>query len=287
MKYGLVLEGGAMRGLFTAGVIDVLMENGIVFDSIVGVSAGAAFGCNYKSGQPGRAIRYNTRFCKDKRYCSCRSLIRTGDMFGADFCYHEIPKKLDLFDFEAFRKSAVEFYVVCTDVVTGKPVYHRCDTADDNELEWIRASASMPLASRIVEIDGYKLLDGGIADSIPLRFMEKNGCGKNIVVLTQPRDYVKKKSRTLGLVKAAMRKYPELIRTAENRHRMYNSELKYIRRAEAEERAFVIAPDEKLPIKRIEHDPDVLREVYRRGRKAAAENLAAIREFLGQSGTDE
>lgn len=147
MKCGLVLEGGAMRGLFTAGVTDVFMENGIAFDGAVGVSAGAAFGCNYKSYQPGRAIRYNTRFCRDKRYCSIRSLITTGDMFGADFCYHEIPEKLDVFDFDTYENSAMEFYVVCTDVETGKPVYHRCDTMNSRELEWLRASASMPMAA--------------------------------------------------------------------------------------------------------------------------------------------
>lgn len=158
MKYGLVMEGGAMRGLFTAGVIDVLMENAITFDGAVGVSAGAAFGCNYKSNQPRRVIRYNTRFCHDKRFCSVSSLVKTGDMFGADFCYHEIPNKLDIFDYKTFNESPMEFYVVCTDVTTGKPVYRRCRVADDNELEWIRASASMPLASRIVEIGGMKLL---------------------------------------------------------------------------------------------------------------------------------
>ena len=281
MKTGLVLEGGAMRGLFTAGVIDVLMENGIAFDGIVGVSAGAAFGCNYKSGQPGRAIRYNTRFCKDKRYCSVRSLIKTGDMFGADFCYYEIPKKLDLFDFDAFEKSPVEFWVVCTDVETGKAVYHRCRKGDDTTLEWIRASASMPLASRIVEINGMKLLDGGIADSIPLRFMERSGYERNLVILTQPRDYRKKPSKSVKLMKAPLHRYPEFIKAAANRHNMYNNELKYVRRSESEGKAFVIAPDEKLPIGHVEHDADVLREVYRIGRNTANTKLDEIKAFLG------
>ena len=281
MKTGLVLEGGAMRGLFSAGVIDVLMENNIAFDGIVGVSAGAAFGCNYKSAQPRRAIRYNTRFCNDKRYCSVRSLIRTGDMFGADFCYYEIPKKLDLFDFETFEKSPVEFWVVCTDVESGKAVYHRCRKGDDTTLEWIRASASMPLASRIVEINGMKLLDGGISDSIPLRFMERSGYEKNLVVLTQPRDYTKQPSKSAKLMKAALHKYPEFVKAAENRHKMYNGELKYVRRSEAEGSAFVIAPDQKLPIGHIEHDPDVLREVYRIGRNTANARLDEIKAFLG------
>ena len=282
MKYGLVMEGGAMRGMFTAGVTDVLMENGITFDGAVGVSAGAAFGCNFKSGQKGRAIRYNTRFCNDKRFCSVRSLIRTGDMFGADFCYHEIPEKLDKFDFKAYAESPMEFYVVCTDVVTGKAVYKSIPIADSEALEWIRASASMPLVSKIVEVGGRKLLDGGIADSIPLEFMEKQGYERNLVILTQPRSYVKEKMGGLGMMKVVLRKYPKLLRAMSKRHEMYNRELQYIRDAEKQGRAFVIAPDEKLPVGHIEHDPRVLQEVYRIGRKSGTEHLAELKTFLGK-----
>ena len=280
MKYGLVLEGGAMRGLFTAGVIDVFMENEIMFDAAVGVSAGAAFGCNYKSGQIRRAIRYNTRFCKDKRYCSVGSLIKTGDMFGGEFCYHTIPDKLDIVDVEAFNNSPMDFWVVCTDINTGKAVYHKCGRISYDELEWIRASASMPLAARIVEVGGHKLLDGGISDSIPLKFMESRGCERNVVILTQPRDYVKKPAGAQKLIKLKYHKYPELVKSIENRHRMYNGELKYIRSAEEAGRAFVIAPPEALPIGHIEHDPEVMLEVYRIGRRIANENLEAVKEFL-------
>ena len=280
MKYGLVLEGGAMRGLFTAGVIDVLMENEIKFDAAVGVSAGAAFGCNYKSGQIRRAIRYNTRFCKDKRYCSPWSLIKTGDMFGGEFCYHTIPDKLDLVDTETFNNSPMDFWVVCTDITTGKAVYHKCGHLCYDELEWIRASASMPLAARIVEVGGYKMLDGGITDSIPLKFMESRGCERNVVIVTQPRDYVKKPAGAQKLIKLKYRKYPELIKSIENRHKMYNGELKYIRSAEEAGTAFVIAPPEALPIGHIEHDPEVMLEVYRIGRRIANENLEALRAFF-------
>lgn len=280
MKYGLVMEGGAMRGMFTAGVTDVFMENGIKFDGAVGVSAGAAFGCNYKSNQPGRVIRYNTRFCRDKRFCSFRTLLRTGDIFGADFCYHEIPEKLDVFDFRTFSKSPMEFYVVCTDAETGKPVYHKCMKADYNELEWIRASASMPVVSKVVEIGGKKLLDGGISDSIPLKFMEKSDYVKNVVILTQPRDFVKPPSSMARRMKPLLRKYPNLISAMNNRHKMYNAELKYIRHSEKEGRAFVIAPPEKLPVGHIEHNPDVLREVYRIGRNTANKYLDEVKEFL-------
>lgn len=280
MKYGLVLEGGAMRGLFTAGVIDVLMENDIVLDAAVGVSAGAAFGCNYKSGQIRRAIRYNTRFCRDKRYCSPLSLVKTGDMFGGEFCYHTLPDKLDIFDREAFNASPVDFWVVCTDITTGKAVYHKCGNVSYDELEWIRASASMPVAARIVEVGGHKLLDGGISDSIPLKFMESRGCERNVVVLTQPRDYVKKPAGMKKLIRLKYRKYPELIKAIENRHKMYNGELKYVRAAEEAGTAFVIAPPEALPIGHIEHDPDVMLEVYRIGRRIANESLEGLKGFL-------
>lgn len=282
MKYGLVMEGGAMRGLFTAGVTDVLMENGIAFDSSVGVSAGACFGCNYKSNQHGRAIRYNLRFRNEKRYCSWSSLLRTGDMFGAEFCYYTIPEKLDLFDTKTYESSPMTFYVVGTDINTGKAVYHNCRTARGNDIEWIRASASMPLVSRIVRIEGREFLDGGISDSIPLRFMESIGCGRNVVILTQPRGYVKTPSRSLGLVKLRYgRKYPELVRAYAERPNMYNDELRYIDAAEKAGRAFVIAPPEKLPIGHVEHDMDKLLEVYRIGRNAAREKLPELRSFMG------
>ena len=280
MKYGLVLAGGAMRGLFTAGVIDVLMENGISFDGAAGVSAGAAFGCNIKSGQNGRAIRYNLRFAEDKRFCSVKSLLTTGDMFGAEFCYHTIPDELDIFDSAAFEASPMDFWVVCTDILTGKAVYHRMNKVSYSELEWIRASASMPMFARIVEADGRKLLDGGIADSLPLRFMEKQGYEKNVVILTQPRDYVKPKNKAVPLLKLVYRKYPNLIKACADRHIMYNKELKYIRKAESEGRALVIAPPEKLPVGHIEHDSNILQEVYRIGRMTGMENLDSIRNFI-------
>ena len=207
MKKVLILEGGAMRGLFTAGVIDVMMENGIEYDGLVGVSAGACFGCNYQSGQIGRTLRYNKKYCTDSRYCSWRSLIFTGDMYGADFCYKKIPLELDLFDDDAYNKNPMEFHLVCTDVVTGKPVYRKMDDLQGENVEWIRASASMPLAARIVEIEGMKLLDGGVSDSIPVKYFEDLGFNKNVVVLTQPEGYVKSHNSLMPLLKIKYRKY--------------------------------------------------------------------------------
>lgn len=280
VKTGLVMEGGAMRGMFTAGVTDVMMENGIEPDGAIGVSAGACFGCNYKSRQPGRAVRYNERFCKDPRYCGWRSFFKTGNIFGADFCYYEIPKKLDPFDFETFKNDPMEFYVVATDVLTGKAVYRKCDDASDNTMEWVRASSAMPLVSKIVEIDGYKLLDGGIADSIPLKYFESIGYLKNVVILTQPKGYIKEKNNLLPIMRIVLRKYPEFLEAVANRHNIYNEETAYVESAEKENRAFVIRPPERLPVGHIEHDKSVLREVYNIGRNTAEKDLPRLKEFL-------
>lgn len=274
------MEGGAMRGLFTAGVIDVLMENGIDFDGAVGVSAGAAFGCNYKSKQIGRVLRYNTKYCKDPRYCSFRSLIKTGDLFGAEFCYHELPDKLDLFDYETFDNDPMEFHVVCTDVVTGKPVYQKFDKSNDDLLEWIRASASMPMASRIVEVGGYRLLDGGISDSIPLKYFESIGYDRNVVILTQPREYQKGHNKLMPIMKRVLKKYPELLKTMEDRHISYNETTEFINKKEAGGEVLVIRPEKPLEIGRIEHDPVKLKAVYEQGRKAAEESMDSIKKFF-------
>lgn len=175
MKTGLVLEGGAMRGMFTAGVLDVLMEHGLTTDGTIGVSAGAVFGCNFKSHQIGRVIRYNTEYCNDKRYASFRNLLRTGNLYSEDFCYHEVPEKLDPFDEEAFRASPMDFFVVCTDLRTGDPIYHKCRSGDAEDVRWMEASASMPLAAKAVRIGHYSLLDGGVADSIPRPLLREPG----------------------------------------------------------------------------------------------------------------
>ena len=281
MKTGLVLEGGGLRGIFTAGVLDVLMEEGVKFDGAVGVSAGAAFGSNYKSEQNRRAIRYNLRFAKDPRYSSIMSLIATGNLFNAQFCYHDIPEKLDPFDWETFRKNPMEFYLVCTDVETGKAVYHLCDNDDEQEmLEWFRASGSMPLVSRIVEIGDKKLLDGGIADSIPLRFMEEQGYERNLVVLTRPANYVKTGNPLMPMIERGLRDYPEGVEAIRNRHIAYNEEVAYVRQREIGKYAFVIRPDRDLDIGRVEHDRIKIRAAYKAGRRKARKLLPEIMTFL-------
>lgn len=280
MKHGLVMEGGAMRGLFTAGVIDVMMEQNIVFDGAVGVSAGAVFGGNYKSHQIGRVLRYNLAFCQDPRYCSMRSRIKTGDLFGADFCYRELPDQLDVFDKEAYANSPMDFYVVGTDVRSGRAVYHNCRKGDYEDLDWMRASASMPLASQIVSVGNRNLLDGGIADSIPLKFMQTQGYAKNVVILTQPLDYVKKKNKLMPLMNLVYRQYPNLLSTMAKRHEVYNQATAYVREQEAAGKIFVLRPEAPLDIHRVEHDKERIQAVYDLGRATAEERLDALRAFL-------
>ena len=279
MKKGLVLEGGAMRGLFTAGIIDVMMESGVEPDGLIGVSAGAAFGCNYKSRQPGRAIRYNTRFAKDARYSGLKSLLTTGDYFNAQFGYHVVPYKYDLFEIDTFEQNPMEFIVVCTDVLTGQAVYHKMERVDYDELEWLRASASMPLASKVVEVGGYKLLDGGVADSIPLAYFESIGYDRNVVILTQPEGYVKHRTKLMPLMRIGLRRYPEMIQAMDRRYLMYNHELEFVRQAEREGRCLVIRPDEKLPIGHISHDPEEMKRVYQIGREMGDRYIERIKAF--------
>lgn len=279
-KTGLVLEGGAMRGLWTAGVTDVMMEHDVWPDGLIGVSAGAAFGCNYKSRQIGRAIRYNMRFARDSRYSGIRSLLTTGDYFNAEFGYHVIPRKYEVFDDDAFNSNPMEFIVVCTDVETGQAVYQPLTEANYDTYDWIRASASMPLVSRVVSIAGRKLLDGGVADSIPLEYSESIGYRRNVVILTQPQGYQKSHNPLMPLMRIALRRYPEMIKAMDRRHLMYNEELEYVAQAEREGRCLVIRPDDRIPIGHISHDPQEMQHVYQLGRNVGERYIERIKEFF-------
>ncbi|MBR6842321.1 MAG: patatin family protein [Prevotella sp.] len=278
-KQGLVLEGGAMRGLWTAGVTDVMMEHDVWPDGLIGVSAGAAFGCNIKSRQIGRAIRYNTRFAKDSRYSGTKSLLTTGNYFNAEFGYHTMPHQLDIFDDAAFNQNPMVFYVVCTDVETGQPVYKELKETSDETYDWIRASASMPLVSKIVELEGYKLLDGGVADSIPLAYFESLGYTRNVVILTQPLGYQKAHNRLMPLMRLSLRHYPKMIEAMDKRHIMYNHQLEFVAQAERDGRCLVIRPESKIPIGHISHDPNQMRLVYEQGRAVGEKYISKILEF--------
>ncbi len=271
-----------MRGMFTCGVIDVFLENSITFDAAAGISAGAAFGCNFKSRQIGRPIRYNKQYCRDPRYCSLRSLWKTGDLYGADFCYRELPDVLDPFDRETFRTDPMAFYIGATNVDTGEIEYHLCTDGEKTDIQWMRASASMPMVSRIVEVDGKRLLDGGIVDPVPYRYMERLGYDRNVYILTQPKGYRKKQSPLLPLMKSALRRTPKVAEAMAVRHAVYNRQMNEIDEKERRGEILVIRPPEALHIRHTEHNPETLERVYQTGRKEADRLLPKVKTFIAQ-----
>ena len=278
IRTGLVLEGGGMRGIYTAGVLDVLMENNIVFDGVIGVSAGAIHGCSMVSGQNGRSIRYYKNYHKDKRFMSFHNWLRTGDLVDEEFCYHIIPEELDPYDNEAFLKSETKFYVTCTNLETGKAEYIRMQNMFE-DIDYLRASASMPYVSRIVEKDGMKLLDGGCSDSIPLSQFIKMGYNRNVVVLTRPRGY-RKKPEKKGLARLVYRKFPKFVETLEKRPKVYNMTVKYIEKLERDGKVFVIRPSEPLKVGRMSHDEAEIAATYEAGRREAMACLDKLKTWL-------
>lgn len=276
-KSALVLEGGALRGLYTAGILDVLMENNIKVDAIFGVSAGALFGINYKSKQIGRALRYNLKYAHDKRYMGMYSLITTGDIMNRDFCFNKLVYELDPLDFEAYDSSDVDFYAVVTNVQTGQAEYIEIKNAE-KDMEYLRASGSMPFVSNLVEINENKYLDGAISDPIPLQKAIDMGYGKIIVVQTRPANYSKKKSwLPFGLV---YHKYPEFIKTANNVCAKYNKTLNLIKEYENSGKILVLRPSKKIKMRRVEKNLNKLQAIYDVGIKDCNESLDKIKEYL-------
>ena len=278
MKTGLVLEGGAMRGMFTAGVLDALLAAGVRADEVVGVSAGALFGVNYLSGQTGRAVRYNKRYNGDKNYMGLRPLLKEGNLFSTSYAYDLVPRKLDPFDDEAFQNSGVPFYAVVTDVDTGEAEYMQVKSVFE-QMDVLRASGSMPFVSRPVEWQGRRYLDGGVSDSIPFRWMAARGCDRLIVVLTREEGYRKTPMKG-ALLRLLRRKYPAIARRLAARHTDYNLALEELERWQAEGRAFVIRPSVKTPISRIETDPEKLQQVYDLGLADGQAALPALNAYL-------
>lgn len=278
MKIGLVLEGGAMRGLYTAGVLDVFLDKDIKVTDILGVSAGAVFGVNYKSNQRGRTLRYNLKYLNDKRYMSINSLIKTGNLVNKEFAYYTLPKELDIFDEKAYEDNNINFYAVITNMETGKPEYEKIDNAEE-KIEVLRASSSMPFLSKPVLINNNSYLDGGISDSIPVLKAMEMGCDKVIVVLTRPIEYRKKK-RNSFLIKMFYKKYPNLINTMVNRYKNYNNTVEEIIKLEEEGKIFVIRPSRLVDIKRVEKDPKKLQEMYDLGVSDTISRIEELKNYL-------
>lgn len=283
-KVGLVLEGGAMRGLYTAGVLDTFMDNKINIDGIIGVSAGALFGANYFSNQKGRALRYNKKYCKDKRYISIHSLLTTGNIVNKDFAFYKITNELDPFDDKEFIKTNKDYYVVVTNVLTGDAEYINIKNSTIDNLEILRATGAMPLVSKIVDVNNNKYLDGAISDSIPVNKCLELGYDKVIVVLTQDKNYRKKPFGKMAelIIKVKYRKYPKLKEKILNRYKQYNESLDDIKKLEKEGKIFVIRPSKKIEISRLESDENKLQNVYDLGVKDCKKILKKLDEYLNK-----
>ena len=279
IEAGLVVEGGGMRGVYTAGVLDYFMEKNLYFDDCYGVSAGACHISSYVSKQIGRSMKVTLDYINDKRYCSINSLIKTGDMFGVEMLYDLIPNKLELYDYDTFNKFKGNFYSVVTNCKTGKAEYIKIKDMKKDIIA-VRASSSLPLLSRIVEINGKEYLDGGITDSIPIKKSIKDGHKKNVVILTRDKTYRKSKPKFLSFFKLKYKKYPNLVKAIENRYKMYNETLDFLEEEKAKNEVFIIQP--KLPVKisRIEKDKDKLKALYNQGYEDAKEIYEDLMKFL-------
>jgi len=277
MKTMLVLEGGALRGIYTAGVLDVLLETDIKIDAIVGVSAGALFGINYVSNQKGRCLRYNLENVNNKNYMGLYSLLTTGNIMNKDFCFNKLIYETDPFDFETFKKSKTKFYCVVTNLETGKAEYIEIKDLK-KDMEYLRASGSMPLVSQIVDINGKKYLDGAIADSVPIQWAEKQGYDKIIVAETRPKEFRRKKTFLLPF-KIKYRKYPNFVKAVDNRTEEYNQTKEYIIKKENKD-IFVIRPSKLVKIKRIEKDKEKIKEMYHLGESDMKSNLKRLKNYL-------
>ena len=281
MKVGLVLKGGAMRGMFTAGVLDVFLDEQIHIDGIVSVSAGALFGVNFPSKQKGRVLRYNKKYLNDKRYMGWHSLFTTGNIVNKDFAFYQLPFELDVFDQEAFARSGIDFYTVLTNVESGEAEYVKIHDAFE-QMETLRATSAMPFVSKMVEIDGKKYLDGGIADSIPLRFCQQLGYDKIIVILTRPLDYRKTPTNSL-IFNAFYRRYPKLVERLTNRYVDYNRAVEDVIRLNEQGEIFVIRPSVTLPIRRIEKDIAKVQAMYDLGVADAKMAIPMLKQYLSEA----
>ena len=278
---GLVLEGGGMRGSYTAGVLDYFIDKGLEFPSVYGVSAGALIGANFVCGQKERGFRTLTNYIGNKEYSGMRYLLTTGNWYNNDFAYNRIPNELDPADYEAYIRSPMKFYSVIANLETGKAEYYHI-TDLKKEMNWLRASASLPLLSTPVVLDGQKYLDGGICDSIPLEKSMADGNGKNVVILTQHRGFIKKPSANRYPSRVMYRRYPEFVRAMDTRHDMYNAQTDLCYEMEKQGKAYIIQPEKPVEIARLEKDKAKLRRLYETGYREGAKHYEKLMEFLNR-----
>lgn len=278
-KIGLILEGGGMRGIYTAGVLDFFIEKNIEVDITIGVSAGSCHASSYLSKQYKRAYNATVDYINDKRYLSFSNLIKTGSIFGMDFMFNKIPNELNIYDYDTFAKSKSKFVVVATNCETGSPEYFELKDLK-KEIIYMQASCSIPMFANIVEIDDFKLVDGGVSDSIPIEYSLNQGYKKNIVVLTRDITYTKNKQKFLPIVNKKYKKYPNLVKAIENRHLNYNKSLTLVNQLEKDGDVLVIRPKKPVNVSQIEKNAKKLTSLYEEGYDDAKELYDKILDFI-------
>jgi len=278
-KSCLVLEGGGMRGMYTSGVLDAFMDNNLYINNIYAVSAGCYNALSYLSRQRGRTFRINTTYLKDKRYINMRRLFSKGSVVNTDFIFKDIFKELDPFDYKAFKEYCDEFYAVSTNCLTGKPVYAKIEDVEKDE-EYIKASAALPLFTKLVEVDGLVLSDGGTSDSIPIKRAIEDGFSNNVVILTRPKGYIMKVNKLIKLHRIKYRKYPNFVKALENRYLMYNETMALIENLEKDNKIIVIRPNENLNINNLEKNDDRIKEIYNKGYEDGKKHVEKVRSFI-------
>lgn len=278
-KIGLILEGGGMRGAYTAGVLDFFMDKDIEFTACYGVSAGSVHACSYLSKQRGRAIRVGVDYLDDREYASAYNLIKTGNFFGTEMCYDRIPNELNPYDYEKFNDYKGDFYAVVTNCLTGQPEYLKI-TDLKRQIDYIRASCSLPLMAEMVTIGGVPYLDGGISDSIPVRRSVRDGNTKNVIILTRDVSYRKKQNELLSVIKIKYSKYPNLVEAMTKRHKVYNMTLDYIKKQEEKGNVLVIRPSAPVKIGRLEKDKKKLSELYNQGYRDTSKKYEDLVSFM-------
>ncbi|MEI3598712.1 MULTISPECIES: patatin-like phospholipase family protein [unclassified Oceanobacillus] len=275
---GLILEGGGMRGLYTAGVLEYFMERDLYPPYVIGVSAGACMAASYLSRQKGRNKKVNLGFIEDKRYLSFRNFIKKRELFGMDFIFDEIPNKLVPFDMDAFKQNTEEFVIVTTDCDTGEPVYFNKTDQGTDLVKLLRASSSLPFVASSVEYKSRHLLDGGISDPIPIKKSEQDGFEKNVIILTKPEGYFKRPRKMYSIIK--YKQHPKINDLLRERYKHYNETLEYVAKQEQLGNAFVMRPSAELPVGRAERKKERVEELYELGWNDAKEQFEALQRFL-------
>lgn len=281
IKAGLVVEGGGMRGVYSSGVLDFFIEKDLFFENNYGVSAGACHLCSYLAKQYKRAFRVNVDYLNDKRYCSVHSLLKTGNLFGAEMLYDIIPNELDLFDYDTYNKNESNFYVVITNINTGKPEYVKIGDLK-KDIIYVRASSSLPLLAKNVKINDKEYLDGGISDSIPIKKSIADGNKKNVVILTRDSTYRKGKNSLMPIIKLKYKKYPNFVKSMADRYIVYNEILDFIKELENNGDVFVIRPKKPVNIGRTEKNREKLEALYNDGYNDAKDCYEELLKYLGK-----